>query len=91
MKSHLLNNGIQQFRLISRRSKHSIYIDEDCAARIFLKILGGCDELLPEALNLKKKEYKEIGNRINRGEEEKEDKKNPEEIIKRIQMVENSP
>ena len=45
-------------------------VDEDYAARIFLKVFGGSDELLPEALNLKKREVKKIGKRINRDDED---------------------
>ena len=73
MKTQKLAKGVQQFRFVIKKSHFSEIIDEDSAARVWLKLFGGEDMKLPQL----EKETKKRRERDEEHEAEEEVKGDP--------------
>lgn len=73
LKMQKLAKGVQQFRFVIKKSHFSEIIDEDSAARVWLKLFGGEDMKLPQL----EKETKKRRERDEEHEAEEEVKGDP--------------
>jgi hypothetical protein len=82
IKSDITDNnlkpGIQQFRLVIARSRLNQYVNQEAAARIWLSVIRGRDEKLPDELvsdnNKKRKRDEKAEDKAIRLQPEEEEK-----------------